>query len=267
MGRLLTLLRQKGGFSPTDVSGLALWLDASDLSTITHDAGAVSQWDDKSGNGYAFTQGTASEQPTTGATQNARNVLTFDGSGNLAASTASDWNFLSDGTQYTIFVVAKPGVVADPNALYGLLCTSRVTAASTGVSLLWDDRAAGPFNERVTHTVYDGAGTSVTNNTANGVMAANAYGLITVKSDSQNATAAERSAIDVNNGTVYKANTSTRTPGANAEGALRVGSAVDGSFDFVGGIAEIAIVGRATTSGEDSSMREYLAAKWGVTLA
>ena len=36
---------------PPSVSGLALWLDASDASTITASAGAVSAWADKSGAG------------------------------------------------------------------------------------------------------------------------------------------------------------------------------------------------------------------------
>ena len=36
-----------------------LWLDASDASTITHSSGSVSQWADKSGNAFHFTQTTA----------------------------------------------------------------------------------------------------------------------------------------------------------------------------------------------------------------
>lgn len=71
-----------GGFSPLDLSP-TLWLDASDTSTITEStpgSGAVSQWDDKSGNGYNLVQATSSAQPKTGtATINSLNVLEFDG--------------------------------------------------------------------------------------------------------------------------------------------------------------------------------------------
>lgn len=42
----------------------ALWLDGGDSSTITADAGAVSQWADKSGNSRHFTQATAGLKPT-----------------------------------------------------------------------------------------------------------------------------------------------------------------------------------------------------------
>lgn len=44
-------------------SALALWLDADDASTITLNGSTVSQWDDKSGNGFNFTQAIAANQP------------------------------------------------------------------------------------------------------------------------------------------------------------------------------------------------------------
>jgi len=41
---------QKNNWTPADID-TALWFDAADASTITESGGAVSQWDDKSGNG------------------------------------------------------------------------------------------------------------------------------------------------------------------------------------------------------------------------
>jgi len=40
---------------PTKISGLGLWLDAADTSTIVQSGGSVSQWNDKSGNGINCT--------------------------------------------------------------------------------------------------------------------------------------------------------------------------------------------------------------------
>lgn len=61
-------------------SALALWLDASDASTITLNGSAVSQWNDKSGNNRHATQATAANQPTyTLNGLNGKPVLTFDG--------------------------------------------------------------------------------------------------------------------------------------------------------------------------------------------
>ncbi len=53
-------------WSPTTLgSSLALWLDASDASTITSSGGLVSEWRDKSGNNRHATQANAGNKPTT----------------------------------------------------------------------------------------------------------------------------------------------------------------------------------------------------------
>lgn len=65
-------------FSPSDLSSLRIWLDASDTSTITASGSPlkVSQLNDKSGFANHVSQATASLQPTSGAsTQNGLNVL------------------------------------------------------------------------------------------------------------------------------------------------------------------------------------------------
>lgn len=73
-------------WTPTNTTTTG-WYDASDLSTITESGGLVSQWDDKSGNGYHLVQLSGSAQPTTGVeTQNGLNVLDFDGGDALALS-------------------------------------------------------------------------------------------------------------------------------------------------------------------------------------
>lgn len=66
-------------FDPLSLSP-AQWFDASDLTTITEGSGSVSQWSDKSGNGYHISQAVGTNQPKTGTrTINGLNVLDFDG--------------------------------------------------------------------------------------------------------------------------------------------------------------------------------------------
>jgi len=70
---------QKNNWTPADID-TALWLDAADASTITTVGGAVSQWNDKSGNGRNAVQGTSSSRPTyTTNALNNKSVLTLDG--------------------------------------------------------------------------------------------------------------------------------------------------------------------------------------------
>lgn len=57
---------------------LLAWSDAADTATITHSGGAVSQWNDKSGNGYHVSQANGAYQPTTGSrTIGGLNALDF----------------------------------------------------------------------------------------------------------------------------------------------------------------------------------------------
>lgn len=67
------------GFTPANLTNLELWLDASDSATITESGGAVSQWNDKSGNVRHATQATGANQPTL-STFNGRQCINFDNS-------------------------------------------------------------------------------------------------------------------------------------------------------------------------------------------
>ena len=82
---------------------LALWLDAADTSSITHSSNAVSQWNDKSGNGNHASQSTAANQPTlTTSALNGKPVIAFDGTNDFIASTS-----LNITQSYSIFLVAQ----------------------------------------------------------------------------------------------------------------------------------------------------------------
>jgi hypothetical protein len=66
-------------WNPSMIS-TALWLDATDSSTITEDGGVVSQWNDKSGNARNAAQSISDSRPTyTSDVLNGLPVLTLDG--------------------------------------------------------------------------------------------------------------------------------------------------------------------------------------------
>ena len=73
-------------WTPAQISTEA-WFDAGDSGTITESAGAVSQWDDKSGNGYHMTQGTGADQPLTGTRSlGGLNVIDFSSTDYMGSS-------------------------------------------------------------------------------------------------------------------------------------------------------------------------------------
>jgi len=68
---------QKNNWTPAEIT-TALWLDAADASTITESGGAVSQWNDKSGNNRNVMQATAADRPVV-STDAGNASLLFDG--------------------------------------------------------------------------------------------------------------------------------------------------------------------------------------------
>jgi hypothetical protein len=163
-----------GPFSPSDISGLKLWLDASDATSLYTDSGCsaavasdgdtIGCWFDKSGTGNNFTQGTAASEPTyKTAIQNSNSVVRFDGSDSLTKTMASVG-------AHTIFVIGRnnttsagyKGVITTAlNGLYYLV------SGGSGDFTLNDynggdhQSSIGTVNTFFTYTgAYDGAGTA-----------------------------------------------------------------------------------------------------------
>ena len=91
-----------GAFNPSSLSGLIGWFDASEESTITENAGAVEQWDDRSGNGKHATQITPANRPVvTSGGLAGKDVITFDGVSDFLASA------LAVNQPATVFVVVR----------------------------------------------------------------------------------------------------------------------------------------------------------------
>jgi hypothetical protein len=144
-------------FNPLSLSP-TIWLDASDSSTITASGSPlkVSQWDDKSGNGYHVSQGTAAAQPTSGAaTQNGLNMLTFDGNDFMSNATLSA-TFLP----VTLFVVFKPRINKS-QALFSTSLAGGLEFRGNASGVLQVLSAASALLTASTGTIAAGSATSV----------------------------------------------------------------------------------------------------------
>ena len=92
------ILKDFDAFNPT------LWLDASDMSTFPVTSGAISSWNDKSGNDDHALQATGANQPTIGTTKlNRKNVVLFDGTDDQMTTSA----VIDDTLPVYAFLVAK----------------------------------------------------------------------------------------------------------------------------------------------------------------
>ena len=106
-----------GGFLPTDIADLELWLDAADSGTVTLNGDDVSQWDDKSADGNDAVQGSASLQPLYDiAAVNGLNAISFDGANSLDGGAVPD--ILSEPE--TLFIVySREGSTGNMRAFHG----------------------------------------------------------------------------------------------------------------------------------------------------
>jgi hypothetical protein len=109
-------------FSPTLVSGLTGWWDASDLSTL-FDAtsggsavaadGGVARWEDKSGNGRHWTQGTSQWRPARKTSvRNSLDVLRLDASDDRMQSSVWQWQDITSLDEWSAFAVAKAATIS-----------------------------------------------------------------------------------------------------------------------------------------------------------
>lgn len=95
------------GFLPSSITGLNLWLDATDSSTITQSTSRVSQWNDKSGNSRHFTQATSSEQPSYETTGFGGKACINVSDGTRLVRAANSMGTLASSLTMSVFVVAE----------------------------------------------------------------------------------------------------------------------------------------------------------------
>lgn len=224
--------------APTAIADLALWLDASDTATITHVANAVSQWDDKSGNGDHATQGTGSLQPTTNASsQNGLNVIDF----NLDYMNVS--GLANSATEITQFVMFK----RDTDGFHCLTGDTTDTADSAPKGIFWgiDNSPVG------LDFLYPG-----------GINSSRSYGSSTYYigvmqySDSGDVYSFRHTRLASGDGAA------TSAPGTPT-GNVRIGRD-SASFQLVGKIGELARYHRWLTHMEVTQVEDLWLAKWGL---
>lgn len=247
MGMNGRLLRPKAsGFDPRRISGLAAWWDASDAASITTVSGAVSQWNDKSGNGVHATQTTANNRPVnTSQTLNGRAVMTFDGTNDIMSFTGTA------RTDETQFVVVRNNLVA------GVLSTQQILGdASSGFGLYAQIKNEGsPLSDLI---AFNAGAFSIGTTVARYLFPANnPFGPAVVA----NIRSAASGGILRTDG-VQRATCTT----SNSYTLARIGG-VGAVLPLNGYIAEIAIYSRALSLSEVQQIERYLATKWGLTVA
>ena len=228
-------------FSPLSF-GPALWLDASDTTTITHSSNAVSQWNDKSGNNRHATQGTGANQPVTNTTTvNGLNSIDFNGTTH-AFGLPSYFDNLST-KDYTIYITFSPDTTTGTDTLLAN------EAAGNGLAMYY------------TSTNFRGVSTS--------------FGTIS-NEVALSTTIAPHIAMLRKNATEFRifrdgmfGSSKVPTAGFTATFGTWIGASNNGSFNSLmdGRMCEVLIYEATHTEAQVNSVQNYLGSKWGVTVS
>ena len=214
-----------------------LWLDASDSATITLDSGAVSQWDDKSGNARNAIAAQSTNRPSIASLAlNGKNVIRFSGvPQRLIIPT------FSSSQPFNVFVVAKVGNTAGFEVILDSYNDVRFPIAKnpTAGNLLYVGSNSGAdIFDTITRTNY-----FIINVSANGAS----------------------SALRVNAGTAISGNLATNSYSGLSIGERRGNPTPVGNDNLIGDVAEIIFISGAITTDIRERTEGYLAHKWGLT--
>lgn len=238
------------------VSGASLWLDADDANTFSYSSGTrVSEWRDKSGNGYHFTQGTAAYQPNRNATVNGKSAVILreaNGTGPYWVENSS-WNWANQA--FTVLTVIRTNTGAF-SAAFGQDLLGRVVLGvdSSNPSILSISRigeATTASNltiarDTVAQATWKSAGVSAGSVTAQiykNKVAANSTSTIAITST------ASRSMIGASRSNLAPNVVDTFQAGATTSGV----------------VCEVIVYPSQLNNTDREAVEQYLIDKWGVT--
>jgi len=245
MGMSNRLLRpRQTGFNPRGISGLALWLDAADTSTLPIDTG-VSAWANKSGTGVAsFVQATGNNQPLSGsATMNGKNVVVFDGVDDFMTATDPFLTGATGGLPVSLFVVQR--VVSATN--FGM------TYTTAGGLELRQNSTTGVMQIEAQQglSVHTFTGTSVGVN--------DIFSFVFTSGTSSN--------LAWRRGTAQTLSGTANAKPATLSVTHTIGRRTGGSLAASVQVAEILAYQSAVSEGQRKAIERYLGSKWGATVA
>jgi hypothetical protein len=233
----LALAFNSSAQTPSSIPGLQLWLDAQDGGTINTSGGFVTQWEDKSGNGFHATQADALRQPTVGAGAiNGNTGIHFDSVGGTDANNdgMAINTGLSIGRPYTAYVVDQ----------YWGGVQGRTLQGATNNWLL------GKWGGSSAHFTGDWVGV------VGGTVPAGTNAPVA----SEGLGTANYSQFNIN-GRNIGGNTAVTSPGN-----IQLGFSAGGTFDETSqaDVGEVIVFNRALADNERNAMAQYLGSQWGL---
>jgi len=241
-------------FLPTQITGCSLWLDAADLSSFTLSGSSVTQWNDKSGNGWNVSQATSGKRPTLVTNSlNGLPGLNFINASSQHLDTAIQ-SSLNSLTGLSLFYVLKPTWnIGDPvqnPAFFG------IRAPGGGVTIfnyyfINDYSGTAMFN-----------GAPITSHTGSSITSAIGKNVVSLYCSTNN----NGTDIAYLNGNLTGDTITSASFGSGTNLPIIIGGDnYDPYENWQGLIYEVVFFTRVLTSIERQQVEAYLAQKWGLT--
>lgn len=260
-----------GEFSPLDIGGLQVWLDASDIDTLFQDSGAtapvttngdpVGLWQDKSGNGNSPGTDTGTFKPSYVTNfQNSLPGIDFDGTNEILFFSGDSLNMMRDVGYGYVFVVAN----------------SDETSSGAKKLIYWSTSTAFS-SDRL--QLVSGAGTA--NRIRAGGRRLDADSFVATESDTDHGTNTRLWSVRslwqdsdlfvYQDGALVASETSFQTEGNTSDTAsvtFRIGGRTGDVNDqkWNGKVCEVLVYTSELTEQEIDRVEEYLAEKWDISI-
>lgn len=244
-------------FDPRQIAGLGLWLDAADTSTVTLNAGNVSEWRDKSGNGRHASQSTAAFQPL------------YQAAGTLPVAVVNE----SSAAARSLTIPGALGLVR--NVTGGtLIAVHRPLAIATGQQVFMFSSGTNAFANRL--GLAAGA-TAAALEFGGRRLDSNSFQAVGNNSGTANTPYVHVGVVNYTNATatmyvngIVAASSSSFQTGGNSDNtdslAVSLFNNGGGTSVYPGAIAEVLVYPRALSAAEVSAISRYLGAKWGIAV-
>jgi hypothetical protein len=176
----------------------------------------------------------------------------------LVASTAADWKFLHDGTEFATYIVFKTAA-ADPDTSLALLDTSGAGSFNHGLFIKYDDTSGTPRDDWIQVLVSRGDGTFEANIKTTDEAAIGAqWHVATVRMTS---TTLELR-IDGHFGQDVDYTPLGSPSASNPTYALGVGARGDDALHFVGDWARILFISGTVSDADHNAVQDYLSEEY-----
>jgi hypothetical protein len=230
--------------SPTEIAGCVGWWDASDAASITASGGSVSQINDKSGLAAHASQGTSGSRPTLiDNALNGRSILRFDGGDGLTGNFASSINTGA----YSVFAVCKATSVVTNGRVFSVAGASNDFASGMIIPCCTNATTVSQLS------AYDGA-SGANKGAVDGFTSYAVFSGVVGTSSLTNAANGMRAAS-----ASVTLNTAVTRFGIGAP-AQGLGSGAGWNGD----IAEVIYYSAALSTADRARVEAYLAQRWGI---